>query len=568
MTNRTSHSAVLRRTQRAPADLRVIVERMADGIVIVDAAGRIRFANPAAEELFGRPRSALIGTDFGIPLTGGDVAEVEVVRPGSDVITAEVRIVEVSWEDEPCSLVSLRDITDRKKAEERHRQLIEERAARAEAEAASQAKSEFLAMMSHELRTPLNAILGYAELLDLGLAGPVTAAQRQQLGRINAGGRHLLGLVNEVLDLARVEAGRLVVDHTPRRARDAAEAAIVLVQPFAESRGVRLHALDGGGADAFYLGDEDRVRQILVNLLTNAVKFTPPGGEVQLTVTEQAHADPDARLRGQGPWICLRVQDTGQGIATEQMEVIFAPFVQGEGGHTRHQDGSGLGLTISRRLARLMGGDVTVRSTVGSGSTFTTWLPALTGGIAVDPSAHHQIALSGHEPRVQGLGEVGEALLQESAAIIESYVTRLRAELELPKVRALSFAQLADHATTLLADFAGALIVLEETAGQPSSIMADGADIQRLIADRHGAQRARLAWTVDTLRRDHEILREEVSKALRRHVGVRGEVLADALAVLGRMLAQADRTSRRSLERTREAMFGSRRLDSGLPDSS
>lgn len=560
LTNRASHSAVLQRTQPVPADLRVIVERMADGIVIVDAGGRIRFANPAAEELFGRPRSALVGTEFGIPVTAGDDAEVDVVRPGADVVTAEVRIVEVSWEDEPCSLVSLRDITDRKKSEERHRLLIEERAARAEAEAASQAKSEFLAMMSHELRTPLNAILGYSELLDLGLAGPVTEAQRQQLGRINAGGRHLLALVNEVLDLARLEAGRLVVDHSPRLARDAAEAAIVLVQPFAESRGVRLRALEGTASDAFYVGDEDRVRQILVNLLTNAVKFTPPGGEVRLIASEEAEPDPEARLRGHGPWICLRVQDTGQGIATEQMEVIFAPFVQGEGGHTRSQDGSGLGLTISRRLARLMSGDVTVRSTVGSGSTFTIWLPGLAGGAAVDQSARGQISLIGHEPRVEGLAEVGEALLQESVGIIESYVARLRAELELPNATSFSFAQLSDHATTLIADLAGALIVLEETRGQPSPIMADGADIQRLIADRHGAQRARLGWTVETLRKDHEILREEVSKALRRHIGVREDVLGDALAVLGRMLSQANRTSRRSLERTREAMFGGRRI--------
>ncbi|HYD53873.1 MAG TPA: histidine kinase dimerization/phospho-acceptor domain-containing protein, partial [Gemmatimonadaceae bacterium] len=303
----------------------MLIERMADGIVVLDTDGRIRFANPAAEQLFGRSSSTLVGTDFGVTLTGGDVAEVEVLRPGAEMVTAEVRVVGVTWEGEAMSLVSLRDITDRKRAEERARLLMEERAARAEAEAASQAKSEFLAMMSHELRTPLNAILGYTELLDLSLAGPLTEAQRQQLGRITASGKHLLALVNEVLDLARVEAGRMAVDRAARRARDAAEAAIVLVQPQAEARGVALRALAGEGRDVFYLGDEDRVRQILVNLLSNAVKFTSAGGEVELSAREEPTPDPEARLRGAGPWLALRVRDTGSGISNEQLEVIFAP---------------------------------------------------------------------------------------------------------------------------------------------------------------------------------------------------------------------------------------------------
>ncbi|HYD53421.1 MAG TPA: hypothetical protein VEA99_12365, partial [Gemmatimonadaceae bacterium] len=191
----------------------------------------------------------------------------------------------------------------------------------------------------------------------------------------------------------------------------------------------------------------------------------------------------------------------------------------------------------------------------GKGSTFTLWLPTAHGG-SLEHAPLEQIALSGHDPRVQGLADAGEVLLRESGRILQGFVSRLRVELELPGVNRLSFAQLADHVATLLADLAAALVVLEETSGQPSSIIADGADIQRMVADRHGGQRARLGWSTSNLVHEYRILSEEVASALRHHLTSRDGALDDALGVLTRLLAQAERTSRRAHDRTREAMFG------------
>jgi signal transduction histidine kinase len=530
--------------------LRQIVERLPDGIVIVGEDGRIRFANPAAQSLFGRNARELVGEDFGHALAPGEHTEIEVVRRDGDTVVAELRLVRIDWEGDPASLVSLRDITDRRQAEERAKLLIEEQRARIEAESASQAKSEFLAMMSHELRTPLNAILGYSELLDLGLAGPITDAQRQQLRRIGASGRHLLGLVNEVLDLARVEAGRLAVRHEVRALVPIVESALVLAGPLAEERGLTIRP-PGNATGAFvFVGDEDRARQILVHLLANAAKFTPSGGSISVQVEDGATPPPNARVQDSGRWLSVCVTDTGVGIAPEQIESIFAPFVQAQAGHTRDRDGSGLGLTISRRLARLMGGDITVESRPGKGSTFTLWLPAASEGQTAEPPALAP-RFTGREPVVQGLTEVGEALLRETDAIVDEVVARLRREPSMPAAKSLRFTQLADHTTTLVADIAGALVILEDAHGEPSPLLADAAEIQRFIAERHGMQRARLGWTLEGLMREFEIVREEIEFAVERAFPGEGAGrVGEAIAIVQRQLEQARESSCRALERT------------------
>jgi signal transduction histidine kinase len=244
-------------------------------------------------------------------------------------------------------------------------------AARAEAESANGAKSDFLAVMSHELRTPLAAIMGYQELLADGITGPVTEAQAQQLGRIKASARHLLSLIDEILTFTRLDAGRETV--TPETIdldvvlKDACE----IVEPLAAAKSLELKIVSPGPGSKVE-SDPTKVRQILVNLLSNAVKFTDTG-----TVTAEAMLI--------GKEFLLKVSDTGIGIQSDNLHRIFDPFWQVEQKATRRATGTGLGLTVTKRLANLLGGDVDVTSTVSEGTTFTVRLPVKAPHIASIP---------------------------------------------------------------------------------------------------------------------------------------------------------------------------------------
>jgi signal transduction histidine kinase len=527
---------------RPAASLRAIIERLPDGIVIVDHDGNIRFANPAAELLFDRGAHELVGTAFGFALVVGETTEIEIVqRGGGGVVHAELRVVETEWEDEQVELVSLRDITDRKQAEERSQQLAVEREARLEAEAASRAKSEFLAIMSHELRTPLNAVLGYSELIELGISGPLTDKMRDQVGRIRMSAKHLLGLVNDILDLAKVEAGRLSVSSEPASASGTIAAALALIQPQAAARGLELTVVPVVEPAPVYLGDDERVRQVLVNLLSNAVKFTAPGGTITVKCVRTSSPDADARLNPHRQYVSFCVTDTGSGISEDKVLAIFDPFVQVDSGHSRAREGSGLGLTISRRLARLMGGDLTLSTKVGEGSAFTLWLPADEAAKIADV----QPAIAGENVTVhrdvRGLAKVGRALLDSMEGTINRIVERIRTDPNLNFVAGLKFSQVADHFPALLADVAGALIVIEELKGEPSPLLADATEIQRLVSERHGLQRHRLGWTESALRREFMIVREELERVVR-EASDRGEQLPvdDGVAVIGRFLDQSE----------------------------
>jgi PAS domain S-box-containing protein len=234
-------------------------------------------------------------------------------------------------------------------------------AARAEAERANKAKSEFLAAMSHDLRTPLNAIGGYADLVAEGVYGPVADAQVQALGRIRRAGKHLLSLINDILGFAKIEAGRIELNIGDVPVGEIVNGAAAMIDVQASKKGISL-GVTADAEPALARADRERVVQILTNLLTNAVKFTEAG-----SITVGWSAD-DRTVR-------IDVRDTGRGIPAEKLASVFEPFVQAGRSAEERQQGVGLGLAISRELARAMGGDLTVESAIAKGSTFTLTLP-------------------------------------------------------------------------------------------------------------------------------------------------------------------------------------------------
>jgi signal transduction histidine kinase len=243
-------------------------------------------------------------------------------------------------------------------------------AAAARAAVADRAKTDFLATMSHELRTPLNAIAGYAELLELGMRGPITDQQREAIARIRRSEQHLLGIVNDILMFAKTETGRVPLQLESTTMQSALASVRFLMEPMLAASEIRL-AVHECEPDLAVICDRDRLNQILVNLLSNAVKFSPCGGEVRVRCEVKEHL------------VAVHIDDDGHGIAQDKLEEIFEPFVQLSSGLTRTAEGSGLGLAISRDLARLMGGNVTVQSELGKGSTFTLTLPMSSPGAQV-----------------------------------------------------------------------------------------------------------------------------------------------------------------------------------------
>jgi PAS domain S-box-containing protein len=231
-----------------------------------------------------------------------------------------------------------------------------------EAESANRAKSEFLAAMSHELRTPLNAIGGYTQLLQMQLSGPLTPEQSEQLERIQKSQQHLMGIINDILNFSRIEAGQVSYDIGPVPVHEVISSVVPMVAPQARLRNLRLEIGDCR-PDLVARADRAKLEQILLNLLSNAVKFTVDGGAI------------DVLCGGDNERVSMAVRDTGIGIPADQFEAIFAPFVQVGRGLASPKEGTGLGLAISRDLARAMQGDLAVVSREGAGSTFTVTLP-------------------------------------------------------------------------------------------------------------------------------------------------------------------------------------------------
>ena len=412
-TNRPPHG-----TARGSADniYRLLVDRVQDyAIFALDPRGYILSWNAGAQRLKGYTAAEIIGKHFSTFYPAEDVANGKPARE-LEIAIAEGQVEDEGWrlrkdgspfwasvvitpvrgaDGRVCGFAKVtRDLTERRASQERAladaRRIAGEEAARAaadersqelqalaaqlqaqtleldarkvEAETANRAKGEFLAAMSHELRTPLNAIGGYAQLLQMGIGGLVTDEQRSHLERIQRSQQHLLGVINDILNFSRIEAAQIVYDIGPVPLREVVDAVTPMVAPQAQAKRLRL-AMDACVPSVVAQADRGKVEQILLNLLSNAVKFTDDDGEIEL------------RCGAERDHVWLAVRDTGIGIPADQLETIFAPFMQVGRRLANPVEGTGLGLAISRDLARAMHGDVVAESREGEGATFTLTLP-------------------------------------------------------------------------------------------------------------------------------------------------------------------------------------------------
>ena len=377
---------LLSRAQKALADsearYRDLVSRCPALVCEVSPDGRTTFVNDAVRKLLGREPEELIGkplwVSFVPPEHLGEARRLAALVRRRDVTGFELPLESandgVRWilwttanryasDGDLVQIVAFGlDITERRHAEETGSELLDAQVARAGAEAANKAKTDFLAVMSHELRTPLNSIAGYAELLEMGLRGPLTSEQREDLSKIRRSQRHLLGLINDLMNFAKLETGHVELEFSNVAVNEVLAVLDALTEPQVAAKQIRYeHGRCDPGLTIW--ADREKTHQILINLVSNAVKFTKPGGRIVV----------DCEVRGD--YVEFHVGDTGEGIPSGKLSSIFEPFVQVKTGFTREHEGVGLGLAISRDLARMMHGDLEVTSTVGVGSRFTLRLP-------------------------------------------------------------------------------------------------------------------------------------------------------------------------------------------------
>jgi len=376
--------------------LQLLVRTTSDGFWFIDAAGITTDANPAMCRIAGRPRDAMVGSRvvefldaenaavfheqmrlraegaigrYELVLIRGDGSPVQCAVNGTPIIDSAGRYAG--------SIGMWIDITARKEAE---RALI---AAKNEAERANRAKSQFLSSMSHELRTPMNAILGFGQLLGSDQVNPLAERQREHVREIMRGARHLLSLINEVLDLTLVETGKLRLSMEPVQMRALLDECLALMHPLGRERGIELGVVDGSNCDAFVLADRTRLKQVLLNLLSNAIKYNREHGDVRIACTRE------------GDSVRLDVTDSGPGIGDDEATRLFQPFERLDAART-HVEGAGLGLVLSRQLLEAMGGQIGVASGAGRGSTFWIRLPQVESPAHTAPEASPAVTQFGN----------------------------------------------------------------------------------------------------------------------------------------------------------------------------
>ena len=348
-----------------------LVDMMADGLVSLDRRGIVIDGNQAAADLLGRAKDALVGTPLsrlvrledGGPVPAGLVGTVDAIAPERPDVFLQLHIRRiVSGDDSPFYVITLVDVTALRAAEEAQAQ------ATRRAEASSQSKSRFLTNVSHELRTPLNVIIGYGEYLSEDLIDDVDPQTRSIVVRILDSAKHLLALIGDLLDLSKIEAGKFELSVETFRAEEPILEVTEHMRALAQGRQNRLN-VDIESNLGSMTGDPRAMRQCLLNLLSNAVKFTE-GGTIRVTARRLVGA--------MGDTLMVSVADSGIGMRSDQVAMLFEEFTQADSAIRSRFGGTGLGLAITRRLCRLMGGDLAVESRLGEGSRFTMYMPVRT----------------------------------------------------------------------------------------------------------------------------------------------------------------------------------------------